>query len=129
MPANFKDVKKLDLPQGSFAIVGSGPLGIRGIRPSNDIDILVAPNIWQDFSRKYPQRVNGNNIEIAPGIEIVCQSQYVANPSLLLRDIDIIDGLPFVKLAYIIELKKKYGREKDLADIKLIENYLAAGGK
>jgi hypothetical protein len=42
----------------------------------------------------------------------------------MIKEADIIDGLPFVKLEYLIEWKKFFRREKDLKDIELIEEFL-----
>jgi len=37
---------------------------------------------------------------------------------------EIIEGLPFVRLEYVIEWKESMGREKDCNDIELIIDYL-----
>jgi len=37
----------------------------------------------------------------------------------------IIVGLPFLTLKELLAYKKAFGREKDLKDIKLINNYLS----
>jgi len=42
----------------------------------------------------------------------------------LIDDAEIIDGLPFVKLEYVVKYKKQDGREKDLKDIETIEKFL-----
>ena len=42
----LKKVKELNLPQNQYAIFGSGPLAIRGIRDSNDIDLIVKKKLW-----------------------------------------------------------------------------------
>ncbi|MDP2856193.1 MAG: hypothetical protein Q8N90_03725 [bacterium] len=42
----------------------------------------------------------------------------------LIREAEIIDGLPFVKLKYVLKWKKLSGREKDLKDIETIERFL-----
>ena len=42
----------------------------------------------------------------------------------LIDKAEIIDGLPFVKLEYVVEWKRQNGREKDLKDIKTAEEFL-----
>ncbi len=37
----FKKVKNLNLPIGDYALFGSAPMGIRGLRECHDIDIIV----------------------------------------------------------------------------------------
>ena len=42
----------------------------------------------------------------------------------LIKEAEIIDSLPFVKLKYVIEWKKQNNRKKDLKDIETIEKFL-----
>ena len=37
---------------------------------------------------------------------------------------EIIDDLPFVRLERVLEWKRKFGREEDLKDVKVIEDFL-----
>ena len=43
----FKQVRDLKLPAGKFVIFGSGPMGIRGLRKCEDIDIVVASDVFE----------------------------------------------------------------------------------
>ena len=38
---------------------------------------------------------------------------------------EIIDGMAFVSIGHVLYFKKKMARAKDLADIRLIEEYIA----
>jgi hypothetical protein len=49
---------------------------------------------------------------------------YMPDLSKLIARADIIKGLPFMPLKDLIELKKALGRQKDAADIALIEKHL-----
>jgi hypothetical protein len=42
----------------------------------------------------------------------------------LIRNAEIIDGVPFIKLDELIKFKKALGRDKDKKDVELIEQYL-----
>ena len=42
----------------------------------------------------------------------------------VIRNSEIIDGVPFMSLNDLMELKRAMGREKDLKDIELIIEYL-----
>lgn len=59
MMKNFKkqlaELKKLNLPKDKYAIFGSGPLAINGIRDSDDIDIIVKSEVWDELAKKYPK--------------------------------------------------------------------------
>jgi len=41
----------------------------------------------------------------------------------LIDNAEIIKNFPFVQLKYVVEWKMKSGREKDIKDVKLIEEY------
>lgn len=127
----FEELKKLSLPTGEYAVFGSGPMWVRGIRESNDIDIITRGNAWEwakangkygvkeEIGLEYVQFVDGN-IEVYrdwhPG---------KWNIDELIDTADRIEGIPFVKLEYVIDWKKKKGREKDRRDLELIEEYLS----
>lgn len=60
-----EELKKLNLPLGKYAIFGSGPLAIRGLRENNDIDIIVTDELWQNLTKKYKKFiVESNHIRI-----------------------------------------------------------------
>jgi len=127
----FEELKKLVLPQGEYAVFGSGPMWVRGIRVANDIDIIARGVAWEQT------RANGKMItKEDSGLECV---QFVEGKVEVYHgwypgewDIDeiidtaeIIDGIPFVRLEYVIDWKKKMGREKDKKDLALIQEYLS----
>ncbi len=41
-----KEVKSLGLPEGEYAVFGSGPLAVHKIRDTRDIDLLVSPKLY-----------------------------------------------------------------------------------
>ncbi|MEK7507587.1 MAG: phospholipase D-like domain-containing protein [Patescibacteria group bacterium] len=128
----FEKVRALNLPAGEYALFGSAPLGIRRLKECNDVDAIVSSSLF-------------DSLRYAPGWEVkstVDCREYLKfgddiefwkdwHPGLwdipaLIRDAEIIDGLPFVKLHRVLEWKKIFGREKDIADVILIEQYLGA---
>jgi len=124
----LEELKKLKLNIKDYAIFGSGPLAIRGLRENDDIDIIVKENLWTELIKKYKSEkkkgvreyfvIKIGNIEIyqdwLPWFEDV---------NKLIDSSEIIKGFPFVSLKYFLEWKKEFGREKDLEDIKIIEKY------
>jgi hypothetical protein len=48
-----EEMKKLKFPQGQYVIVGSGPLVVRGIRETNDIDIVVSPKLFEKCNSSF----------------------------------------------------------------------------
>lgn len=118
------ELKALHLPIEEYAIFGSGPLAIRGIRDCNDLDVVVSARLWEELYLRYApagKKIELGRIELwrdwMPWFSLVEADE-------LMADADIIDGVPFVKLQYVIEFKKKMGREKDKQDLALIDNYL-----
>ncbi|MBU1180187.1 nucleotidyltransferase domain-containing protein [Patescibacteria group bacterium] len=124
----FQRVKELKLPIGKYALFGSAPLGIRKLKDCHDIDIVVTEDLWNEYKSK--------NWEIKT---MPHGSQYLLNNEIelwkdwkpgnwdiqeLIDEAEMIDGIPFVKLEYVIEWKRKNGREKDLKDIETIEKLL-----
>lgn len=119
----LKELDKLKFNKTSYAITGSGPLAVRGIRQANDIDVLVAPSLWVKLLQKY-NSYDGKHIRIG-NIEI--WSDFINLTPILLEIIkgaEIIEGYPFVSLEHTISWKKYLNRKKDQDDIKLIEEFL-----
>jgi len=120
--SKLQKLDDLKLPKDSYAITGSGPLAIRDIREADDIDVLVKGNLWEKLKNSYvpydEKHIKIENIEI--------WSDFINLTPILdkvINDAEIIEGYPFVSLNYTISWKKYLGREKDLQDIFLIEEY------
>lgn len=128
----IEEVKKLNLPKGKYAVVGSGPLDIRNIRPAHDIDLIVSQDIYDKLKSMGWEEVNfpntGRPWVLFHGLFDVSTSwsvnDYKPSPQQLIRDADLIGGVPFVRLEDVLQWKTTCRRAKDLKDIKLIEEYL-----
>lgn len=112
---------------GKYALFGSVPLGIRGLRDCRDIDIVVTKDLWNELKKNWEIRKipHGSQYLWNDGIELWKEwkpGQW--NIQKLIDEAEIIDELPFVKLEYVIEWKRQYGREKDLKDIETAERFL-----
>lgn len=121
----IEQIKNLSFPENQFAVFGSGPLAIRSLRKSNDIDIIVKVELWSEVSKKYKVSNTDKAMIRINDIEIF-KSWNLINVSVdeLIDSADVIEGIRFVKLKYVLDWKKNLGRPKDLEDIKLIEEYL-----
>ena len=128
----LQKIKDLRLSKGEFAIFGSGPLAIRGIRDSRDADLIVSEKLFQEYRKKvgwkykdfkrddrYIEMIEKDGVEFyknwGPGEWDIAK---------LIQESEIINDLPFVKLDEVLCWKKLSGREKDNKDIVLIEDYL-----
>ena len=128
----FDDLKGADLPAGEFLVTGSGPLGAKGIRQVNDIDIVVTTQLWEYLQSQYGAKIEDGVKKIAipeTRIEVLGKgSVYFGTEKEIrsrIQQAEIIDGLPFERLEKVSDIKRKLGRVKDLRDIKLIEEYIA----
>ena len=130
----LEDIKRLEFPQGQYIIVGSGPLVVRGIRETNDIDIVVSPELfekckqdwWEQLPRTYPDKIG--QIYLRHGyvelfLDVNCADFNPTREELVQRA-DIIEEIAFASLEDMIKLKQSYNKPKHWEDIKRIEKYL-----
>jgi hypothetical protein len=127
----ISDVKKLQLPVGKYSVVGGSALAARGIREAGDIDLIVTEDLyeklkadgWEEKEKKPDHyHLYKGNVEVAKSFAHIerCKLQ----PENVIGGSEIINGVPFMSLNDLLELKRAMAREKDLRDIRLIENYL-----
>lgn len=130
MPLKYLDeLKELNLPQGKYAVWGSGPLAIRDLRENKDIDLVVSLDLWNKLDKKYPRDPENSKKAITLSENITAFNSRLLYEKLnLKKDVEFIDNTPFIKLEKILEGKKKYyrikKRKKEYVDIKLIKNFL-----
>ena len=128
------ELKELNLPTGQYAIFGSGPLAVRNLRDANDIDLIVTKELWDELALKHlphiKQTAKGSVMIMPIGNIEICQTWLNMTPKIeeMIKTAEIVEGLPFVRLEYVIEWKTFMGRPKDLNDLKLIEEYLKSKG-
>jgi hypothetical protein len=121
-------LKELNLQKGKYAVFGSGPVGIRGLREIGDLDVIIKEDIFNDFRKRPDFKLNkkksGNEYLEKDGIEFY-KNWHPGDWDIdkLIQEAEIIDGLPFVKLEEVLKWKQLKRREKDIKDIELIENY------
>lgn len=130
----FDALREYDLPLGQYAIISSGPLGIRNLREIGDIDLIVSPELWKVLADRYGIVEKEGKCKIDfPGndIEAFWEGSFKKLPSSKFPSIaeriaeaEIIDGLPFESLETTVLFKRYMNREKDIRDIALIEAWL-----
>lgn len=122
----FKELKELNLPKGKFAIFGSGPMVIRGLRESEDLDLIVTQDVFDEFKNRGDWNFEIRTCEeLQKGNIEMCHEWGPGEWDIdkLINEAEIIDDLPFVRLEEVLKWKKIYNREKDIRDIELIESY------
>jgi hypothetical protein len=125
-------LKQFGLMSGEYAVAGSAPMAIRGLRMMNDIDLIVTKKQWDVLSKKYPVVHKSVTKIVLPGeIDVLSDITFPnADPQApTIQDgIDTsenIEGYPVISFDHMLWYKERSGREKDLNDIKLIKTWQA----
>jgi hypothetical protein len=123
----LQKVAHLGLPAGEFAVFGSGPLLVRKVIDQvNDIDILCRGAAWSYAqARGHKEHLDEYDIDIVSidnGLITLGQSWGYGNFNVdeLIDSADVIDGLPFVRLEYVVAYKRIANRPKDHAHLQAL---------
>ena len=136
MSETFADkVKALNLPLDQIIVIGSGILDQLGIRPASDIDLAASSDLMKklseesgDWLKKFDdnQRFyfvkDDGSAEVWDGWEF--DRQAVSYDDLLDYAVKY-DGVRFVDLEFLRKWKSWRGREKDVRDVELIDEWRA----
>ena len=111
-------LKELSFPEREYWVVAGGAMVLHGLRPqTHDIDlgcsILLADKLEQQGYCVSHCEDGTRKIVYSEDIEIF--------ENWIEGKVEIINGVPVVSVDGLIQMKKKLGRDKDLADIALIE--------
>jgi hypothetical protein len=126
-------LKELILPNqlGSYMVFGSGPLGIRGLKKSNDLDVVVSAEVWENLLALGHQPVNAASgspkIELCAGaLEIFRDWNDGTGIDIqaMLARAEMINGVWYAELRDVLEWKRRRNKPKDAADIRAIETFL-----
>lgn len=130
------ELTKLGLSSENSVIIGSGILNAIGIRKSGDVDVVVSSEDYEHLakdSRFTPGENHGRPVLLDDTFEI-CTSWGVLGKEYSLQDFMpetvVIDGVRYISLDFLLRVKKSWlqdedVRQKDIDDVKLIEEYLA----
>jgi hypothetical protein len=117
----IKMIKDMELPLNEYWITSGAGLVIHGVKETtNDIDLGCTTNLVELFLKKgckyTVEKDNSRIVQINDTIEIL--------ENWFVDEIVIIDGLPVGSLESIKKQKAQLGREKDIKDIKIIDDYI-----
>lgn len=122
-------VKALNLPEHSYIVCG-GAMAAAGIRGAADIDLFVSKEAFELLrSRGWEQVQKGNVQPLVRGLIEVHDNwdfgPYSPTLEELLESAVVVDGVPFASLQEVKKWKAIAAWPKDLADIALIDEFLA----
>jgi hypothetical protein len=127
----LSELDTLKLSKQKYVIVGSGPLGIRGIREPNDLDILVNDDLWDELSATYGvlNKDGSKVIKISDSVEALGSKTFLnessVNPTTeeQIKDAEFIEEYPFQSIKHFKYFKEMSGRQKDLQDLTLLQKW------
>jgi hypothetical protein len=119
------ELGRLHLPRGEYVVVGGAALAVRGIRDTDDIDLVVTPELFEHLAGSgWAQQMRPNG---KPGIHKSSVEAYFdvdgedfkRSLSWLLSHAEVLRGHAFVDLETLAGFKSSYARAKDLHDLDL----------
>lgn len=125
------DLKKIGMPPMDFAVFGSGPMAVRGLRDTEDIDVIARGRAWEIAKSKGERRTSefgDESYAFADGKIEVVDRWADWNVDELIDGADEFEGIRFVNLETTQKEKIRRGRDKDLKDVELIGRYMAGIG-
>jgi len=125
----LEEVRKMNIPSGKYAILGSGPLAVRGIRDTKDVDLIVTPDIYAYYKKQegWKLRCMWGNFFLRKGkVELwkrIGLWKPIVDIKAFIQRAELINGLPFVNMKDFISYKEKAFRSKDKIDLKLAKEW------
>jgi len=128
-----KELAKYNLDESNSVVIGSGILNSLGIRESRDIDAVLEEKTFQNLKKDSSliETQNGYGAKLLTNDSVEFSDRwYIDSRGIdlsfedLVQQSSVIDGVRYVDLELLLEIKKLWAREKDLKDVELIQNYL-----
>jgi hypothetical protein len=124
------ELHALKLTFGQYVVVGGAALAIRDIRDTEDIDLVVTPQLFDELAaRGWQPKVRPSG---KPGLkfaraeaylDVNCQA-FERSTSWLLEHAERVHDTPLVDLPTLARFKAGYGRDKDVRDLRLISEHM-----
>ncbi|HYF29051.1 MAG TPA: hypothetical protein VEA36_01640 [Candidatus Paceibacterota bacterium] len=134
MVDHLAEVRALNLPLGTYIVAGGSCLDVKGIRTSDDIDIVVTPEVFEELKSRgwqvdLPFKEKWNRERLKHGYfevytDLSLENGHYTPAAEIIPKAELIEGLAFMRLDELIYWKRINGRPKDLEDIRMIEAYL-----
>ncbi len=134
---NIKNkLDELGLTSDNAVVIGSGILGALNLRESQDIDVIVTEEKFKELSnnnrfhkkRNHERKILTDDLfEIGTNWTVVGKTWKFGD---LLNYSTIINGVRYNTVKFLLDVKRRWiangeGRQKDIDDVKLMEQYLS----
>jgi len=128
---------ELGLNSENAVVIGSGILNVLKLRESKDIDVVATEEKYKELSgngRFKKEQNHGREIlndepfEIGTSWTVVGKTWKFED---LLNHSITIDGVRYITVEFLLDAKRRWiangeGRQKDIGDVKLMEQYLSS---
>lgn len=123
-------VQRLKLPISEYVVIGGGVLDALSIRETNDVDLVVSSKVYKQFKQKgWKEYIQDDGKKIISHNGYQLMQTYVGYSLSDLKPRSFLHkDISFMGLEDLLTCKRKIGRQKDLEDIRYIEQYLLAQG-
>lgn len=132
----FKLLKELGLPTDHYAIFGSGPMAVHGLKdPTDHLNIVARSGAWykaiQLGTAKPTDGGFGDVVSLCDGKIDIFNGWPNGDWNLdeLIDNAEELGGINFVRLEDVLKWKRNRNKEGDEKDIENILDYLKAHGK
>ena len=119
-------VKSLGLKSDTYVVIGGAVMEALKLRDTKDVDIVVSDEVYSHFLRELHWSEytldNGKKVLSHEGCNIM-HSWAGVKLKRLLRDSMTIDGITYMNVDKLIEVKKRFGRKKDMTDVAMLQQY------
>jgi hypothetical protein len=135
--SDFKNkLATLGLNSHNSVVIGSGILNALGMRKSNDIDVVVDEATYaqlKESGRFQEEQHYGRSVLVDDSFEVNTHWGVLGKDQVLSDLIEqsvTLDEVRYITLDFLLAVKKSWlqdddVRQKDIDDVKLIEEYLA----
>lgn len=129
-------LNELGLNPDNSVVIGSGILNALGLRESKDIDVVVTEEKYKEISdnSRFEKKQNHGREILDDGLFEIGTSWTVVGKTWKFEDLlnhsVVIDEIRHNKIEFLLEAKRRWitdgeGRQKDIDDVKLMEQYLS----
>ena len=119
-------LKKYNFNSGDYIVLSTGAMVLLGIKETaNDIDLAVSEKLYNNLLKNYEctlkceYEFNGENKKVYSFDDFDFGLDYFEKENTV-----IVSGIPVQSVSSILDFKKHLNREKDINDIKLLEEYI-----
>lgn len=131
MQPDFALPAKIGLRLGEYAIFGSGPMAVRGLRDATDIEVIAKREACLRLTATHADKVQPHaggvsKIQLGPLTIYDGWPAHVGSVDDLVRRAEVVLGVPFVQLRDVWRWKVTSDRHASWPDVERIDLYHAS---